>query len=151
MRQSEPKNIWSVQIPDSRHLTLEVIIMFIVCRWSGGLGDRRPPLTNILQTQMLRKWIVKKAKNANELKAMELWITSKYYIRTADICKFFNSPVALKNKKIFDPARKSWNDAPASSGPEVHYFYFLTTIIKLTVNWHLDGSLHSWKQTTFVV
>ena len=26
--------------------------------------------------------------------------------------QFFNSPVALKNKKKFGPPRKSWNDAP---------------------------------------
>ena len=34
--------------------------------------------------------------------------------------QFFNSPVALKNKKIFGPPRKSWNDAPERGTVAVH-------------------------------
>ena len=41
-------------------------------------------------------------------------MTSNYYMYTkCSFFQFFNSPVALKNKKIFCPPRKSWNDAPA--------------------------------------
>ena len=65
-----------------------------------GAGGPSPP-----KEKEKRKKRKKRKKGRKERKK-ELWITSNYYIIKCCFYQFFNSPVVLKNKKMFGPQEK---------------------------------------------
>ena len=78
----------------------------------GGLGGSRPP-----KEKEKKKERKKKETRERKEKKRKKGTMNSVKLLHIKCCffQFFNSPVALKNKKNFGPPRKSWNDAPALS------------------------------------
>ena len=77
----------------------------------GGLGDRRPQGKRKKEKKERKKEKEKKKKKREKRKKGTMNNVKLLHIKCC-FFQFFNSPVALKNKKIFGFPRKSWNDAP---------------------------------------
>ena len=83
-----------------------------------GLGAVAPPPPK--EKEKRKKKRKKKEKRKKEKKERRQLNSVKLLLIKCCFFRFFNSPVALKNKKKFAPPRKSLNGAPALSATEWH-------------------------------
>ena len=94
----------------------------------GAGGGRRPPQgKRKKEKKEEKKRKEKKREKKREKERRELWMTSNYYIQSVVFFQFFNSPVALKNKKIFCPPKKKlkWRPWPQSLKIPKSMYYVL--------------------------
>ena len=97
----------------------------------GGLGGPSPPKEKEKKKKERKKGKREKKRKKRKKRKKETMNNVKLQHIKCCFFQFFNSPVALKNKKNFWPPRKSWNDAPV----QVCATWFLSSKSDFRLSW----------------